>query len=163
MLQKCLQGSQHSDNVENTACIMNDSAVTEESTESGTNELCNSKPVEEEVGCAENGDLLLAMLQQVRDDVKDAKMLIESHVTESKSQIEQLKNEIFSLKKQSNMLNARTMNEIQNVVESTSSINVDVTQFADNIQRRLQAVFESLKTLHSKSHSNTHRRKKREK
>jgi len=32
MLQKCLQGSQHSDNAKDTACITNDSAVMEEST-----------------------------------------------------------------------------------------------------------------------------------
>jgi len=60
MLQKCLQGSQHSDNAENTGCITNDSAVIEESTENGINEICNSKPVGE-VDCAENRDLLLAM------------------------------------------------------------------------------------------------------
>ena len=98
-------------------------------------------------------DDVFSVVSKIHSEILDLKQSLTDHITFTNNKFSQICDEMVQIKKQAHVHHSYTDQALQEIQNNQSDVKIDVQKVHDNIQRRIQGIFDSLRNLHEKSSS----------
>ena len=126
-----------------------DTTSTDTDTEEVTPNLQYSE--QKDIQMTEDEAPVVSILNRIQDEIGEIKTELKSHIETSQTQFGRIQDELFSIKKSISLNDNVAQNNMEILTGSTDNVNSEVQKTSETVQRRLSAIFDSLKSLHRKS------------